>query len=71
MAVGESGLQIYLQPPLHQGRLPDLAPGQSGTPQGTRATKIAVIHIWPFLFGVGHLGIKLDLGKGVKLIYPG
>lgn len=30
MAVGESGLQIYLQQALHQGGLPDLAPAQSG-----------------------------------------
>ena len=34
MAVGESGLQIYLQPTLHQGRLSDLAPAQSGIPCG-------------------------------------
>lgn len=33
MAVGESGLQIYLQSALHQGGLSDLAPAQSGTPQ--------------------------------------
>lgn len=71
MAVGESGLQIYLQPALHQGRLPDLAPAQPGTPTGRRATKSPVIHIWPFLFGVGLLRIMVDLGEGVKLIYSG
>lgn len=52
MAVGEGGLQIYLQPALHQRRLSDLAPAQSGTPHdGGGATAKLVSYIWAFLFG--------------------
>ena len=60
MAVGEGGLQIYLQPALRQRGLSDLAPAQSGTVQGrgscllgTGATASPVWSYWAFLFGEG------------------
>lgn len=53
MAAGESGLQIHLQPALCQGRLPDLAPSQSGTLQGGEAwglgRRATAGPVWPYL----------------------
>lgn len=83
MAVGESGLQIYLQPALHQGRLSHLAPAQSGTPHGAErstgsrrgATAALVSHTRASPFGRGRQWgqwrIMVDLGEGLKPTHPG